>query len=58
MTTKEAIKYFGGVKALADAVNVWPQAVYAWGKKPPMAKQYELQVKTSGELVAETETSK
>ena len=52
MTTKEAIAYFGGIKALADALHVWPQAIYKWGEEPPMAKQYELEVRTNGSLKA------
>ena len=52
MTTKEAVKHFGGVKQLADALGIWPQAVYAWGIFPPASKQYELEVKTNGELKA------
>ena len=52
VTTKEAVKHFGGVKQLADALGIWPQAVYAWGIFPPASKQYELEVKTNGELKA------
>lgn len=55
MTTHEAIKHYGGIKALADALGIWPQAVYAWGDKPPLSKQYELEVKTDGKLKAEGE---
>lgn len=55
MTTKEAAEHFGGMKALADALNIWPQAVYAWGEKPPMSKQYELEVRTNGALKADAE---
>lgn len=55
MTTDEAIEYFGGVKKLADALDVWPQVIYAWGDKPPMARQYELEVRTEGELRADRE---
>ena len=53
MKTKEAIDYYGSVKKLADAIGVWPQVIYRWGDTPPMARQYELEVKTSGELKAE-----
>ena len=53
MTTKEATEFFGGIKALADALGVWPQAIYSWGDNPPMAKQYELEVRTQGALKAD-----
>jgi transcriptional repressor of cell division inhibition gene dicB len=57
MTTKEAIEYYGGRKALADALGVWPQVIYTWGEYPPMARQYELEVKTDGALKARREVS-
>ncbi len=57
MTTKEAIEYYGGRKALADALGVWPQVIYAWGEYPPMARQYELEVKTDGALKARREVA-
>ena len=53
MTTKEAIEYYGGVKNLAKALGVWPQTIYIWGERPPMGRQYELEVKTSGALRAD-----
>lgn len=55
MTTKEAIDHFGSIKALADALNIWPHVIYRWGENPPMARQYELQVKTNGELKVEND---
>jgi len=56
MTTKEAAEHFGGIKALADALEIWPQAVYSWGDKPPMSKQYELEVRTDGALKADVKS--
>jgi hypothetical protein len=53
MTTQDAIKHFGSLKKLADALGIWPQAVYKWGERPPLSKQYELEVKTSGALRAD-----
>ena len=53
MTTQQAIDYFGSIKALAAALEIWPHAIYKWGDHPPKAKQYELQVKTKGELKAD-----
>jgi DNA-binding transcriptional regulator YdaS (Cro superfamily) len=55
MTTEEAIQHFGGRKALADALGVWPQVIYQWGERPPMGRQYELEVRTSGVLKADRE---
>ena len=50
MTTQDAIDYYGGIKELAAALDVWPQVIYRWGDYPPRARQYELQVKTQGAL--------
>ena len=57
MTTKEAISYFGGVRQLATFIGVWPQAIYLWGEYPPIGKQYELQVRTNNNLLAEVATT-
>lgn len=53
MTTQEAINYYGSVKKLADVLGIWPQVIYTWKEKPPIARQYELEVKTQGTLKAE-----
>ncbi len=53
MTTQEAIEHYGSVKKLADALGIWPQVIYTWGEAPPMARQYELEVKTEGTLRAD-----
>ena len=55
MRTQEAIDYYGSVKKLADALGIWPQTIYTWGETPPMARQYELEVKTEGALKADRE---
>lgn len=53
MTTKEAIDYFGGVKALAQALDIWPTGISRWGKSPPMLRQYEIEKITGGKLKAD-----
>lgn len=58
MTTREAINHYGGIKALADALGIWPQAIYAWGDRPPMSKQYEIEVKTNRQLIADVDGAK
>lgn len=57
MKTEEAVAHYGGVKKLADALGVWPQVIYTWGERPPMSRQYELEVKTDGQLKADRESS-
>jgi transcriptional repressor of cell division inhibition gene dicB len=58
MTTKEAIKHYGSIKKLASALGIWPQVVYQWGDSPPMARQYELEVRTNGALKADRHEKK
>jgi DNA-binding transcriptional regulator YdaS (Cro superfamily) len=53
MKTQEAIDFYGSKKQLADALGVWPQVIYQWGDHPPMSRQYELEVKTNGQLKAD-----
>ncbi len=53
MTTKEAINYFGTIKALASAIGIWPHAVYKWGDRPPLPRQYQIEVITKGALKAD-----
>ncbi len=53
MKTDEAIAHYGGVKELAASLGIWPHVVYRWGASPPMARQYEIEVKTEGLLKAE-----
>lgn len=55
MTTQECIDYFGSRKKLADALNLWPQGVYSWGERPPIARQYQIEVVTEGKLKADRE---
>ena len=42
MKTNDAIEKFGGVRALAEALGIWPQAVYAWGEDVPKLREYEI----------------
>lgn len=55
MKTQDAIDFFGGVKELAAALGIWPHVIYRWGEHPPMARQYEIEVKTNGKLRAKDE---
>lgn len=55
MKTKDAISHFGGIKPLADALGIWPHNIARWGDTVPIARQYELQVKTNGALKVRAE---
>ena len=53
MTTEQAVNHFGSIKSLAKFLGIWPHVIYRWGEHPPMARQYELEVRTKGALKAE-----
>jgi len=50
MTTKQAIEYFGGKKALAAALEIWPHNIARWGESPPLKRQAQIQLLTNGDL--------
>ena len=59
MTKSEAIAHFGSVRALADALGLQHvQSIYQWGKEPPRARQWQIQVLTKGKLKVSKEASK
>lgn len=43
MEKADAIAEFGSVKALADALGIWPQAVYKWGRRVPELRRYQIE---------------
>lgn len=53
MKTSDAIKFFGSIKRLAQKLDVYPQAIGAWGDYPPIPRQYQIEVISGGELRAE-----
>ena len=53
ITTEQAKTYYGGVRELALALGIWPHNISRWGEYPPLARQYELEIKTGGALKAE-----
>ena len=50
MRKDEAVKHFGGVNALADALGIRPASVSEWGDIIPEGRAYQLQVITAGAL--------
>lgn len=49
MKTDDAIRQFGSAKALADALGIWPQAVYKWGEDVPELRVYQIEKITKNE---------
>ena len=52
MLTEDAVKHFGSVAALADALEISVQAIYKWGLQVPKGRAFELESKTGGVLKA------
>jgi len=42
MKTKDAVEFFGGHAALADAIGVTRQAIYMWGDDVPELRSYHV----------------
>lgn len=55
MKTADAVRHYGGIKELAKELGIWPHNISRWGENVPMARAYELEVKTGGKLRAEDE---
>ena len=53
MRTSNAVEHFGSVRALAEVLNVSPQAIYDWGEEVPELRAYQLEVLTNGALKAQ-----
>jgi len=53
MRTEDAIAHYRTVKALSDALGIWPTKPYDWGEYPPPLQQLRLEKLTSGALRAE-----
>lgn len=52
MKKKDVIDHFGSIKKAADALGIWPQAVYSWGENVPDTMAYKVEVITGGKLKA------
>ena len=52
MKTSEAVEFFGSVGALAEVLQISPQAIYQWGESVPQGRDFQLEVLTRGKLRA------
>lgn len=53
MTTKEVIDHFETQVAIARALGITQSAVSQWGDRPPMLRQYQIEIVTQGGLRAD-----
>lgn len=52
MKKNDVIEHFGSIKKTADALGIWPQAVYSWREDVPETMAYKVEVITGGKLKA------
>lgn len=53
MTSKDVLDYFETQAAIAKALGITQSAVSQWDDRPPMLRQYQIQVLTQGKLRAD-----
>jgi hypothetical protein len=55
MNLEQALKYYGSVKNMADAIDVSRQTIHLWRKKGsiPYHRQAQIELETRGKLKAE-----
>ena len=53
MLKEDAVKHFGGVTKLADALGLSKGAVSQWGVTVPLLRAYQIERLTDGALKAE-----
>lgn len=53
MTNDDVLDYFETQAAIAKALNITQSAVSQWDDRPPMLRQYQLQILTQGKLRAD-----
>ena len=52
MKLETVIKHFGSVKAMAKALDIYPQAIYQWKDGGiPLLRQYQIQKMTKNKFV-------
>lgn len=51
MLKKDAVRHFGGVTKLAEALGLSKGAVSQWGENIPMLRAYQIERITNGKLV-------
>ena len=52
MLTRDAVRHFGTLTALAAALGITRSAIYQWGRTVPELRQYQLESLTRGKLRA------
>ncbi|MDL4862952.1 Cro/CI family transcriptional regulator [Halomonas elongata] len=53
MTKSEAIKHFGSIQAVADALGITHGAVWQWPENLPIDRQAQIEILTGGALLAD-----
>ena len=58
MKKEDAIKHYGSVQALADALKITRPAIYQWGELVPETKAWKLQALTDSKLTVDAKLYK
>lgn len=58
MKTEDVIKTVGGMRVLCEMLRCHRSSVYQWGEFVPEARQYEIEIKTGGELLSDYSRSR
>lgn len=58
MKTEDVVKAVGGMQKLCLMLECHRSAVYAWQGIVPASRQYEIEVKTGGELLSDYTVSR
>lgn len=53
MKTSDVIAHYGSLARAAKSLNMSRTALYQWGDEVPLARQFELEVKTGGALISD-----
>ena len=53
MKTREVFQFFGNGAQTAKQLGISHAAVYQWGERPPIMRQYHIEAVTRGRLKAE-----
>lgn len=52
MKKQSVIDHFGSVRGVAEALGITVQSVYEWSEEIPIARQFQIELLTKGELKA------
>lgn len=58
MKTKDVVKAVGGMRRLCLMLECHRSTIYAWQGNVPASRQYEIEIKTGGQLLSDYSLSR